>query len=219
MGSSNDLFGGGSLKLWVSGQAYQPADRVIDPVDYRVFYRITGVGSGATRPALDYANWSLEGYPAVPSALQGGAILNTLSDGAYQNGPMAGVVRAGGISFSWSGANTAAWVDVVALSGRGCVDVLTVAQASAASGSNSRILLDDVVAQTNLLSAAYNSGGLNYWSGRALIGGGAFYVTDNAYAVGASPMEVDFERSFKFQVYPNHNGPSYLGAVRYKLRK
>ena len=218
MGSSNDLFTVGSLKLWVSGQAYQPADRVVDPVDCRMFYRITAAGSSGTRPALDYANWALEGYPTVPTAIPASGFDVNISMGAWQNGPQKGVQRAGGIAWSYSPAQGGAWVDAVTLTGRGCMDLLVATQTSQASGSNYRILVDDVVVQSGLFQPGYTSG-LQYVWAQALIGGGDFYITDNAYAVGGTPFEVDFERSFKLQVTPNHASPAYQGAMRYKLRK
>ncbi len=75
-----------------------------------------------------------------------------------------------------------------------------------------------MVVQSGLFQPGYNSG-LQYVWAQALIGGGDFYITDNAYAVGGTPFEVDFERSFKLQVTPNHANPAYQGAMRYKLRK
>ena len=211
-------FKGGDAPVWVSGKPYPQFKRVLDPTDGRKFYRRSAAGSGAVRPAADLDNWALDNYPTVPTAIPASGLDVNISMGAWQNGPQKGVQRAGGIAWSYSPAQGGAWVDAVALTGRGCMDLLVATQTSQASGSNYRILVDDVVVQTGLFQPGYNSG-LQYVWAQALIGGGDFYITDNAYAVGGTPFEVDFERNFKLQVTPNHANPAYQGAMRYKLRK
>ena len=216
--------------VWAAGN-YKLFARVLDPVDGRRFFRRIA-GSGATRPALDYNNWSLDGFGPAPTALgmrpiNYGALYTTNSYPYTHTGPADGASKAGALQLSvpLPTANTS--VDVLSLTGRGVIDVLGVVAApvgsqNASSTTYFTLLIDGVAITTDFAlscSAMYsNNGSYPVIPGSgSLIGGPQFSVGDVVFPIGWNPYEVRFERSLVLRARCTLGGGNVAIYPRYKL--
>lgn len=134
-------YAGGSV-TWVSGNTYAQFQRVIDPVDGRVFYRRTATGSGATRPALDLTNYSLQGFPPVRTTA---GLVSSLALGGAAQPQIATALATLGGSVNLAQPKTVVinqWTNVLTLSSRGFVDLLMMVPAAGDGTEFIRISVD-----------------------------------------------------------------------------
>lgn len=227
----SDVYGAGDAPVWVSGLPYAQFKRVLDPVDGRKFYRRSALGSGAVRPALDVANWSLKGFPKA------GAI-NVVPRIFGSNQPypfVEGMSKAGGIGDIAvnlpATANT--YATILSLAGRGIVDGafgylegLYTGYATSTSEATLRVTIDEKISAEIALpngGATGSTGQGSYSSFGSLIqfiGGLQFSSGSDgtAFPIGWNVREVPFERLFKVEAKSTSvNRPFHLG-IRYALQ-
>lgn len=86
MSNFTQFIGGGSVKLWSSGETVLKWDYRKSPIDGEIYQRITATGSGTTDPANDGTNYSASSFtrsgyrlevPPIASAAAGSAFLST----------------------------------------------------------------------------------------------------------------------------------------------
>lgn len=98
MSNFTQFIGGGSVKLWSSGETVLKWDYRKSPIDGEIYQRITATGSGTTDPANDGTNYSASSFtrsgyrlevPPIESAGSSSAFLSTtvvLFPGAFTGG-------------------------------------------------------------------------------------------------------------------------------------
>lgn len=98
MSNFTQFIGGGSVKLWSSGETVLKWDYRKSPIDGEIYQRITATGSGTTDPANDATNYSASSFtrsgyrlevPPITSVVNSSAFLSAtavLFPGAFTGG-------------------------------------------------------------------------------------------------------------------------------------